>query len=577
MSSPRYLPILCLAVLGSLAPSGRTSPQQAKIMASASPVYRSEGALGAGNRSKTLPLRAPLERRRGSGIARANRGFPDLGPFPRPPRALDLMSLPTARLFGMLEKGLDSEDPGLALGAARGLLLQEDLSDQDSFRARLGLGKAWLLLGQAKTAEAYARELMRFRPRSPKAWALFVRAGLRSGNFSGALVRSRQAVRMVGLLDLDLRSAHASALFRNGELRAALGHYKAILERDPKNIEALIRLGTGLLTQVDAPAAVELDRSLAFQKSHDYEAALDQVLSLLERNPTHPVALRMAGELQLAWQREKSPLVAEGSVSGLWTLLGRSGQLALDLSAFYPDLLSLQGTRKDVLTLSSIPFQRGLARVALHGGSHDILMEKERTTDARSRRWLRGKQTFDGRSWDDVRGIGGLAAATGIEALDEAQGGGFQTLVHELAHQIHHYSLRPAQKATIRDLYAAAQEDGLFLDYYAASNEAEYFAQGVEAYFSYLKSAGQPLTHGHTYFELQRRDPALAAFISRIAEWDPLAGPDRIAVLARALHAALRVGRVEDAASILRLLPRSRQSRQLELEVSQARNLYRSL
>jgi len=472
---------------------------------------------------------------------------------------------------------LDSEDPALALSAARALLLDEDLSQEIAFEARLGLGKAWLLLGESKTCEAYARELIQQRPRSPKGWALFVRAGLRSGDFSGALQRSRDAVRKLGLFDIDLRSAHASALFRNGELRSALTHYKAILSEDPKNIEALIRLGTGLLPHAEAMHAPELDRSLSFLRAKDHQAALEQVLALLERQPLHPVALRMAGELQLAWNREKSPLVAEGALADLWSLLGNRGQLVLDLSAFYPDLLALDGSRKDVLTLSSIPFQRGLARVALHGGSHDILMEQERTTDARSRRWLKGKRTFDGRSWDDVRGIGGLAAATGIEALDEAHGGGFQTLVHELAHQVHHYSLRPSEKTEIRELYRSAEEGDKFLDYYAASNEAEYFAQGVEAYFSYLKSAGQPLTHGHTHFELLRRDPQLAAFISRIVEWDPLAGPERLGVLARAFRAALRVGRVEDASTILDLVPHQASDRKLRQQVALARNRFRTL
>lgn len=477
----------------------------------------------------------------------------------------------------MLEQGLDAEDPGLALGAARAVLLQGDTDREESYRARLGLGKAWLLLGEGKTAEAYARQLIQERSSSPKAWALFIRAGLRSGDFGGALLRARQGVRKLGLTDLDLRSAYASALFRNGELRAALDHYKAILARDPRNIEALIRLGTGLLPHGEAPPAVELDRSLGYLENLDFEAALDQVLALLESNPLHPVALRMAGEIQLAWQRSRSPLVAEGSLKALWNLLGREGHLVLDLTAFYPDLLALGGSRKDILTLSSIPFQRGLARVALHGGSHDILMEKERTTDSRSRRWLKGKRTFDGRSWDDVRGIGGLAAATGIEALDEAQGGGFQTLVHELAHQIHHYSLKPAQKARIRELYGAAREDGSCLDYYAASNEAEYFAQGVEAFFSYEKSAGQPITHGHTHFELLRRDPRLASFIASIVEWDPLAAGDRLEVLAQSFYAALRVGRVEDAATILDLLTPGVSSRSLRQEVVLAKNTFRSL
>lgn len=577
MSSPRFLPYLSALALVLLTVAGRTSPLQHKVLAAATPLSSVDEGLG-GKRATAPVTPLPALERRPWDTSRAKKvDLSDFRPRAPIPKALDLLAFGRPELFRMLQRGLDREDPALALAAARALLLDEELPADGVFRARLGLGKAWLLLGQARTCEAYAQQLIQQQPRSPKAWALFIRAGLRSGDFSGALLRSREAVRKLGLSDLDLRSAHASALFRNGDLRAALDHYKAILAKDPKNIEALIRLGTGLLPHAEAAPSPELDRSLGFLQHKDYEGALDQVLSLLERQPMHPVALRMAGELQLAWNREKSPLVAEGALGDLWTLLGHRGHLVLDLTSFYPDLLSLDGPRRQVLTLSSIPFQRGLARVALHGGSHDILMEKERTTDARSRRWLKGKRTFDGRSWDDVRGIGGLSAATGIEALDEAHGGGFQTLVHELAHQVHHFSLRPEQKNEIRELYQAADRGDLFLDYYAASNEAEYFAQGVEAYFSYLKSAGQPLTHGHTHFELLRRDPRLAAFIARIVEWDPLAGPERQAVLARSFRAALRVGRVEDAATILDLVPGQGSHRELREEVQKARNRYRTL
>ena len=51
------------------------------------------------------------------------------------------------------------------------------------------------------------------------------------------------------------------------------------------------------------------------------------------------------------------------------------------------------------------------------GGRHDLMLEAERTTDHAQRASLRGRRTFDGRVWDDVRGIGGLRAATDIEAL----------------------------------------------------------------------------------------------------------------------------------------------------------------
>ena len=56
------------------------------------------------------------------------------------------------------------------------------------------------------------------------------------------------------------------------------------------------------------------------------------------------------------------------------------------------------------------------------------------------------------------------------------------------------------------------------LDYYADSNDHEYFAQGVEAYVSEEKLPDQKIASGHTRKELQQRDPALYIFIQKLAQ-----------------------------------------------------------
>ncbi len=56
----------------------------------------------------------------------------------------------------------------------------------------------------------------------------------------------------------------------------------------------------------------------------------------------------------------------------------------------------------------------------------------------------------------------------------------------------------PVQRQRLRELYQRAKADDAFLDYYAASNDAEYFGQGVEAFVSFGKAPGQETTHGHT-------------------------------------------------------------------------------
>ena len=471
------------------------------------------------------------------------------------PRASELAREGPLRLLELGSAAIEAGDPGKALASYRAILLQRELSAELRWQAKLGLGKSWLVLGQGGTAKAYANELLRTRPSAASAWALLVRAVLSTGEFQLALELSRRAFRVFGGLSTELRSAHASALFRNQELRAAEAEYRRLLRQEPRNNEALIRLGTGLLSPRTARRDETIDHAALLGRKGQFNKAISALLAFLGANPEHPVALRLTGELQLSQLRAKSPLVREAFMSTYWALLDEVRQPLLDLPAFFPKVAVLGPDRVAMLRRSSLPFEKKIARVGLAGGSHDILLEWERSTDAEERRWLRGTLTFDGRGWDDVRGVGGLNAATGVEALDEAQGGGFQTVIHEIAHQIHMHAMSEKDKRKLTKLYELAEQEGCALDYYAAANEAEYFAQGVEAYLSFMKAAGQPVTHGHTSFELLRRDPRLFGFVAEILDWDPLESAARGRILKLAFRAALRVGRTEDARLIFEMLP----------------------
>ena len=110
-------------------------------------------------------------------------------------------------------------------------------------------------------------------------------------------------------------------------------------------------------------------------------------------------------------------------------------------------------------------------------------------------------------------------------------------------------------RARIRALYHAAKDGGRCLDFYAASNEAEYFGQGVEAFVALAKRPGCEKTHGHTRFELKRRDPALHDFIASVIEFDPLAqDSSREALLRLAVDLALLRGSPEDAVTAAGML-----------------------
>ena len=68
----------------------------------------------------------------------------------------------------------------------------------------------------------------------------------------------------------------------------------------------------------------------------------------------------------------------------------------------------------------------------------------------------------------------------------------------------------------VRKLYERAKRTGSALDYYAAANEYEYFAQGYEAFISNRKRPGAGVTARHTNRELFARDPELHRFFVRL-------------------------------------------------------------
>jgi len=90
-------------------------------------------------------------------------------------------------------------------------------------------------------------------------------------------------------------------------------------------------------------------------------------------------------------------------------------------------------------------------------------------------------------------------------------------LTHEFAHQVHSLLPQELQDEIFR-LYFEAKKNHRTLDFYADSNEHEYFAQGVEAYVSEEKLPDQKIANGHTRKELQQRDPALYNFIQKLAQ-----------------------------------------------------------
>ncbi|HEB54076.1 MAG TPA: tetratricopeptide repeat protein, partial [bacterium] len=363
-----------------------------------------------------------------------------------------------------------------------------------------------------------------------------------------AVRRSRSYLQRVAEPAAMLWSARGSALFRVQRPGDAADAYRRVIALDGRCAEAHLRLGSGLLEPRTVEIPVELRQAVQALTAGDRERAVGLLQAVLERSPGHPIAHRLLGETLFALRTASSMAMQDEAFRGLAAAMPKPDVGHLPIAQFVTGYGTLSAERRAVVDRTAALFASKLGKLVAVGGHHDLLHELERTTDAEARRSLRGRRTFDGRVWDDVRGVGGIRAATGIEALDEAATFGFDTFAHEVAHQVHFFAFTPLQRARIRSLYKAAMSERRCLDYYAASNEAEYFGQGVEAFVSLAKRPGGETTHGHTRFELYRVDPALHDFLAALVDFDPLADEAvRDDLLAHAVRVALRCGRPDDA------------------------------
>lgn len=124
--------------------------------------------------------------------------------------------------------------------------------------------------------------------------------------------------------------------------------------------------------------------------------------------------------------------------------------------------------------------------------------------------------TFDNRRWMDIRGVG--SGAAGIEYVVAGAYHERNVLLHEFTHLFHHEVLTDIQKRRIRTLYYAAVKNKHTLDYYAAGNEDEYFAQIYEAYFDAFKVHPLDFKSMNTAGLLRSKDPQAYAFIDSLSK-----------------------------------------------------------
>ena len=126
--------------------------------------------------------------------------------------------------------------------------------------------------------------------------------------------------------------------------------------------------------------------------------------------------------------------------------------------------------------------------------------------------------SYDSRLWDDVRGSGGYHTVTGIEDVEATIFARYNTVLHELTHQVHAV-LTADQSREIQDLYRRTKArdevtNDAFISRYAAVAVEEYLAEGANALLAVERDAYDP--RPEVLGRLERKDPELKALVVRL-------------------------------------------------------------
>ncbi|HVF91128.1 MAG TPA: tetratricopeptide repeat protein, partial [Blastocatellia bacterium] len=294
-----------------------------------------------------------------------------------------------------------------------------------------------------------------------------------------------------------LRYERGKELKDSGRLAEAVSELETALSIDPRYYLALIALGDIWL------------------REGDYERAATAAKLALEVDPEGALA-----HLQLSyahWGRQERARIQIGATDFSALFYRQPAPPAFALTAeIFPNYKSLTRRQQIVIDRAVAPLARFLPKLAQSGARHYLLMFDERVSEVRGLGDVAAEKTFDGRNYASIRGVGGLVTVSGIEYIETTARGGFHTIAHEFAHQVHMTALDKEDVKLVRALYDKAVREGRALDYYAATNEFEYFAQGYEAFISNQKRPSAGVTARHTDRELAARDPELHNLLLRI-------------------------------------------------------------
>ena len=261
--------------------------------------------------------------------------------------------------------------------------------------------------------------------------------------------------------------ASADAALAAGDRAGARRGYERLVKQRPGGVEARVRLAS--LDFEDGRFAEARDGCFAALRTCPEYGRAHAVLAKALESQRFVVDVHRA-EYERRFAAEAMP-----EVNGI--------------ERFVVNWKSLAPRHQKRVALSIAPWQQFVPVLVDGGATFYIKPLYQLLGECPNLETLRDQRiNYDSRLWDDVRGCGGYHTVTGIEDVERTIFDRYNTVLHELAHQVH--GVLPADDSrVIQEHYrrAKARDDvthDSYLSRYAGGSVHEYFAEGSNALHS---------------------------------------------------------------------------------------------
>lgn len=421
-------------------------------------------------------------------VERTALSLPEGTPAPAGPAEELRLAQRSAALAGLAQVRIKLRDYDGALAR-----LTEALDADASSGALTVLTEALIRLGRTDEAISAAEWACRLNPYNDVAH-YYRGNGYTRKNYTQLLAASpRVFADAAGRRSL----ARADSLLAAGSRAGARRAYEAVSRAHPAWVDAIVRLA-----------------SLDFEDGR-FETARDRANEALALCPeygrAHAVKAKALESQRFAVDVHRAGYERRFAAANAPEVPG--------IEAFVVNWKSLSPRHQKRVALSVAPWQRFLPVLKAGGLDYYIKPMYMLLSETPGQETLKDQRIgYDSRLWDDVRGCGGYHTITGIEDVERTIFDRYDTVLHELTHQVHGVLTYDQSREILESYRRTKQRDELdhdaFLSRYAGGAVEEYFAEGANALYSKDRDAYDP--RDVVYSRLVARDPDLKALVERL-------------------------------------------------------------